>query len=619
MALEVLTRGRSDILGSTGRRLDVVATRRWTLGEIWLAGLLMVAAQLAFRAWMVYPAWFFLDDYVYLHDAPAGGPTWAWVLSDYNGHLMPAARLLISLVAGAGPISWATAATTSLVLQGIASVACLWSLLRLFGPRPGVLLPHALFLTTVITVPGFVWWAAAINLVAVQATLFVAVAAWVEHLRSRRRRWLLLTVVAVLVGMAFDVRGVLTLPVLAVVALVYFASGGLLARVRLLARRHLLAWTALVLVGGAYTAYYLTAVEQVTEVTSGASVLQVSATMLGVALPSAMLGGPWQWYTPAPPTGVADPPLLLLGLSWLVLLLLGGWLAARRRGTLRAWLPALGYVLALAYLVASTRGTIGGIAGREYRFLTESACLLVIGLGLALFTLPGATGSSAPRSRPVAPPAPRWMSITLVVVVLVGGVASSTTYARTWHGENASKPYVQELAAGLAASGSLEIADQRTPEDVLSSLVYPRNRTSTIAAPLSDLVDFPRTSDDLTVVDEDGALQVAVMDATTRSLPGPTPGCGWRLPAPGDYRIALAEEADDELSWLRLGYLTGPESAVTVTAGSTVVQTELTEGVGGFFMQHAGGFEEVGVQVTGRSDVCVDTIEVGDPVPGGPR
>lgn len=618
MALPVLTRGRPLHL-ATARSRAPDAVRTWTAGQVWTAGLLLVAAQLAFRAWVVFPAWFFLDDYVYLEDARAEGLSWEWLLTPYNGHFMPAARALISLVAAPGPVSWSTAATVSLVLQAAASLACLWCLTRLVGTRPGVLVPLALYLTSVITLPGFVWWAAAINLVGVQATMFVAIAAWVEHLRGGGRRWLALTVLAVLAGMAFDVRGVLVLPTLAILGAAYFARGGPLRRVVGLVRRHAVGLGALVVVGGAYSVYYLATVEQITDRPEPSFVAAVAGTMLGVTLPTALLGGPWQWYVPAPPTGFADPPQVLVVLSWLVMLGSVVWLALRRTRTLRAWLPALVHVLALAFLVASTRGSIGGAVAREYRFLTEAAVVLTIGLALAVFTLPGAVESSAPRTLPSVRRPPRALVATVLLAVVIGSLFSSVRYARLWHEQNASAPYVQQLRAGLAAAGSVDLADQRTPEDVLSTLVFPRNRTSTLAAPLSDLVAFPRESHDLTVVDDAGALRVATIEATTQSPPGPDAACGWRLPAPGTYSVPMAEQVAPEPGWLRIGYLTGAGSEVTITAGGTLVRPTLREGVGSFFMQHAGGFDLVVVEVRGDSDVCIDQVQVGRPVAGGPR
>ncbi|NGZ99941.1 hypothetical protein G5V59_05965 [Nocardioides sp. W3-2-3] len=51
----------------------------------------------------------------------------------------------------------------SLLMASVAALACLWFLLTLFGWRRRTLAVLALYLTTAMTVPAFVWWAAALN------------------------------------------------------------------------------------------------------------------------------------------------------------------------------------------------------------------------------------------------------------------------------------------------------------------------------------------------------------------------------------------------------------------------------------------------------------------------
>lgn len=597
--------------------LDRVASRTWRPAEVWLAAALLVVASLALRAWVVVPAFFFLDDYVYLADARSGPSGLAWLLAPYNGHLMPAARALIWWVDGQGPADWGAAATTSLALQAAASVAFAWMLVRFFGARPAVLLPLALFLTTAITVPALVWWAAAINLAGVQAALFCALGCWVEVMRGGRLRWLLGTLAAVALGLAFDVRGVLALPVLAAVSVAYFTTGGPRQRLRTLLRDHLVPLLTLAGVGGAYTAYYLVAVEGVTTWPQPGDAAVLLAVALGATLPLGAVGGPWRWTPGAPPTALADTAVVPVLIAWLVLGVGVVWLARRRTRTLRGWAVAVAYAAVLVLLVAGTRSAAGTAAAREYRFLVESGGLLALALALALLPVPGAPGSSAPRAHPAVAAPRRTTALLAVAAVAVGGVVSTVGYARSWHDDNASAPYVDRLAADLEALGPVDVAETRVPRRVLDPLVFPRNNTRTLLEALDSPAGLTTASTELHVVADDGSVRRAAVAPTTVSSPGPVPGCGWQVRPGAPVRVPLEQPVADGPTWMRVAFLAGEGVQVQVDAGGTVVREPLRPGLGSLFMLHGGGFDGVEVSVAdGSADLCVDRVEVGGLVAG---
>ena len=456
------------------------------------AGAVLVVLQLLFRAWVLYPSWFFLDDYNLLHDARQG-PGVAQLFTPYNGHLMPAGRLAVWLVAQSGSLNWGAAATLTLLMQALASVAALWMLITLFGRQPAVLAPLVIYLTSAVTVPALVWWAAALNLVPVQAAFFVAVGCGVRHLRGEGRLWLAATMAAVAGGLLFDVKGVLVLPVLAAVAVAYFARGGLWARFRslVLDQRAAVVTVALVLVG--YSAYYLAAVPQIATNTDPSTVPDVMDAMLGTAFPAGILGGPWRWSLIAPPTAYADPPSVLVHLAWVVLALVVLHSALRRRRALRAWALLAGYLLASAH---SARGQPGPdvrrrdrtgvpLPDRRGRRRRRSA------LGLAYLPMMGAVESSAPREPPLlAVKVPAAVVVMLLLVVAASGVASSSAYAGYWHHDNASDAYLHHLRDDLRAEGRADLAETVVPDSVFSQLAAPSNTTRRLAPLVSDRVRF---------------------------------------------------------------------------------------------------------------------------------
>src|SRR3954447_23630837 len=243
-------------------RVDAPAGTSESARMVLGAGVVLILCQLAFRAWAMYRSWFFLDDYNLLHDATRRPLSLNYLLTPYNGHLMPGGRMLVWLVADSGPLNWALAATLTLTLQATASLAALWMLATLFGARWPTLALLAVYLTSVLTLPATIWWAAALILVPLQVAFFFAVGAWVRYLRGRRTVWLIGTVGTVAFGLLFDVKSLLIVPVLAFFALAYFARGSVRDRIVTVAWRD---WPALLLATlllGGYAAYYLTQVEQ---------------------------------------------------------------------------------------------------------------------------------------------------------------------------------------------------------------------------------------------------------------------------------------------------------------------------------------------------------------------
>ena len=138
-----------------------------------------------------------------------------------------------------------------------------------------------------------------------QLAFFLAVGAWVRYLRSDRVLWLMVTCGAVAIGLLFDVKPLLIVPVLAFLAVGYFAPGPWWGPRP--PRRH---WLA-VAVGGPlvllYLGYYVLHVSQPFAAASPGLFGQLADTMLGTAFASAVAGGPWSWSALAPPNAFARP------------------------------------------------------------------------------------------------------------------------------------------------------------------------------------------------------------------------------------------------------------------------------------------------------------------------
>lgn len=573
--------------------------------------LAMVAAHVAFRAWVVLGAWFYVDDYRLVDEAGTASLA-DRLLAPYDAQLMPWGRLLAWVGAQPESLSWPLLALTSLLTATVAALACLWCLVTLFGWRRRTLAVLALYLTTAMTVPAYVWWAAALNQVPLQAVFLVAVAAWVRYLRGEGRRWLAVVALALAFGLCCYVKALLVFPTLAFVAVGYFATGGPVRRVVTIVRRHWPVVVAAVAAGAGYLAYYLANVPQISDSGPPEAAGDLAREMVGSTFASGLLGGPWRWDEQIAPVAQADPPQAVVALCWVVLASVVGYLALRRERTLRAWLFLAAYVGADYLLLLTTRAqAVGAISGTEYRYLTDAACAVVLALGLATMELRGAEEASRERDEPVL--TRRIGTVPTVVALLVvgaGGVWSTASYARVWHDRNPGKDFFTTALAGLDGEDRVDLANQVLPQRVTGALdpVYGSSR-GTLPL-LSRAARFPDVSDDLHVLAADGSVVPATIDQATTTTPGPVAGCGWSLPR--EHTLPLEARAFERDWWLRVDYLASADSGLSVTAGGTTRVASLRRGLHQVYVTVDGTFDEIEVGGTDEGvTVCIDRIVVG--------
>lgn len=580
------------------------------------AGVLLVA-QLAFRTWAAWSSWYFLDDLIILRQL-AEGDEWDYILEPVNGHFAPVAKLVYWGIGSIDPLAWWPAAVVLVVGQALASAACLWMLVSLFGARRGILPPFALYLFLSLSIPSYMWFGAALQQLPLQVALCVAVGAWVRHARGDGLRWLGLCLTSLVVGLLFWEKTLVVLPLLLYLSYAYFTSGGPVSRLRGL-RPQGLGLVAVLGIGVAYVAYYVATVPSQFAAVTPELAGDLAETMLASTLASGLVGGPWQWQVPAPPNAFADPPSWAVHCAWVVVVAVVAYAWLRRIRTGRALLLFLGYVSGTFLLVLTGRASaLGATLGTDSRYLSDIPLVAALCLGLAFVDLPGAPGSSALRVEPRIHAAPRSVGAALLVVVLVGSLVSSLGYVRPWHEDNAARPFFDRFRTEIEARGRTDMVDRVVPEDVMSQLAAPANNFEFLAPLVTDAVHFPEVSSDLAIVGDDGSLRQVAIERGVDSLPGPVPGCGWRVIERG-RRIPLAGDAFDYVWWARIGYLSSQDSSVTVSAGSTSVQTRVRAGLNNLYVLLEGGFGHVTIDgLDPGTTLCVDTIEVGQPEPGGP-
>lgn len=581
-----------------------------------VVGVGMVVVQVLFRTWMLAPGWFYTDDYVLLSEALRYDLGLEYLFLPENGHLMPATRLIYWILAQSGWLNWPLAVAIAVVLQMLASLCAIWMLVTLFGRRWWILAPLAIYLTTAITAQASLWWVSVLNQTPVQIALFLAVGCWVHYLCTGSYRWLVGTVGALIFSFLFFQKGLLILIVLVYLMLAYFATGGLVSRVRDSVRRH---WQAAVVVGGvsgAYLAYNLSATAGSGQAASGDWWDTFSALALR-AFPAGIVGGPNGW-SQRPGGAWADPSALQLVLSWTLILAVVATSIVLRRRAGRAWLLLVIYYLALATTISVTRsGVFGFDIALAYRLQTEGAAVAILALALAFLPLLGAKESSQSRAELPASTGGRLQAVASVAlaVVCINGVGNWAWFARDWHAANDSKPYVSALHDDVVRIGKVDLDDQVVPASVLSRLAAPNNTLSEVApAILGPDASFPHTTARLVRVSPEGQMYQAVLAPAARSQGRPKGVCGWRL-EPGSWtRISMRAATDPAVWWVRLGYLGAGSGEAKVRIGGDVVTVQLKDGLQSVFIRTQEAVSAVYIgELTSDVAICLDTIEVGTP------
>jgi hypothetical protein len=590
-----------------------------TRGERYvLIALAMIVAQLLLRGWAASGSWFYSDDFIFLGATAHGDTDTAWLFHPHNVHLMPLGLFLATLVGHAGAFTWWLAATQIIVMQALASLACWWMLRRLFGDRPGVLVALTFFLFSPLSFPTVVWWSAALNQLPHQIALFGAVAAHVGYLRTRHPSQAVLAGLFLLIGLASYAKAALIPFVLVVLAVLYFSSGRPVERLRTALTRYWHAWAiyGVLLVG--YLVLYFVKVPS-TERPSVGGTLDTLDLTITQAFGPATLGGPWHWQSLGLLGGVGprlfvDTPLLLVAVAWVVIAAFWTHQALVRR---RAWWPLLllvPYLLLGALLIAAGRAEAFGAtsAGLELRYLADMGGVVALCLALATMPLKGAWQSAEPRTTPLITVAPSRRLLQVgAAVFLIGSLASSIAYARPWHDDDKmpQRAYVETVRSQLGST-PVTVAEAGVPEETMSPVTFPYNLVSRFLAPLGDRIRVTEAGNDLRILDEEGNLADATIDAEKpRSAPGPVEGCGYA--AKGATTTIPIEPVIPFDFWMSVNYLAEADGTIVLRAGENTIEAPVEEGLHVLFVRTKGGYDEVSIEPPAGSGLCVDAISVG--------
>jgi hypothetical protein len=548
----------------------------------------LIGLQLLIRAVLAFGGYFYWDDLILTGRASTQALLSAsYLFDDHDGHVMPGAFFVAGVITKLAPLNWIGPAVSLLVLQLLASLALLRALYVILGWRPVLLIPLTFALFTPLAVPGFAWWAAALNSLPMLAAMAWVCADAILLARTGNQRYVVTGVLVYFGGLLFFEKS-------AVIPFVAFAITALLCHVtgqpsalRTVWRRGIRLWTASLALTATWVALYLIVVDQQrwsSDLPMTWDLLQRSVTH-GI-LPG-LIGGPWWWERWAPASPWATPPLVVMVLGWLTLAALLAVSLLRKGRIGMVWLVALGYAVACQvpiYLMRSSRFTALELA-QTLRYLPD---LVVV---LALCT---AVAFCAPNRETA-----RWLDRSFARTTVVAGVAllfvasslySTATFLRIWR-DNPAQPYLRTAQSGLAstrASSDAPMLDQEVDPLILQRVAWPENLASHMFAGLTDRPEFATATTQLRMLDVSGRVVDAKVTWVRTIIDGPAPGCGYfvQTDAPAQMQLdgpLLPAEWTAEVNYLANseGSLTmslteGPDTKVPVHPGLNRVYVRLS-------------------------------------------
>ena len=544
-------------------------------------------AQLVIRAVLAFGGYFYWDDLILIGKAGTHGLlSPSYLFDDHDGHVMPAAFLVAGAIIRLAPLDWTGPAISLVVLQVLASLALLRALYVILGWRRVLLIPLTFALFTPLAVPGFAWWAAALNSLPMLAALAWVCADAILLVRTGNQRYAATGLLVYFAGLLFfEKAAVIPFVAFAVAALLSHAHGDR-AALRTVWRAGIRLWIASLAVTVGWTALYLAVVNQrrwSSDLTMTRDLLSRSITH---GIVPGLAGGPWRWARWAPASPWATPGPLVMALGWLVLIGVLVLSLIRKQRIGLVWLTAAGYTVACQvpiYLLRSSRFTALELA-QTLRYLPDLVVVLALLAAVAL-SAPNRTGArwlDASLKRTV-------LATVMAVLFLASSLYSTATFLSSWR-DNPARPYLQNAQAGLAAAhanSNAPLLDQEVDPLVLQRVAYPENLASHMFALLRDRPEFDTATTQLRMLDSSGRLIDARVTWVRTIAPGPTPQCGYFTqpdqPArlildgpllPADWTVELNYLANTDGS-MTLSLTQGPDIKVPVHPGLNRVYARL--------------------------------------------
>ncbi|WP_374102227.1 hypothetical protein [Micromonospora sp. U21] len=599
---------------------------RWLRADrVRAVAMALIVVSVAWRAGLATRGWFSQDEFVIAAQVLDTRLDADYLLRTFNNHLMPGGLLVAwAMVRAAGFVSWPW---VLLLAVGQAAVGiALYRLLRdLLRPGWGLLIPLCLYVFSPLTLEVSSLWLVGLLVLPVQLALVLAVAAHVRYVRTGRLRHLVVVALWVVFGLLFDTKALLIVPLLFLLSVFLFTSGGAWRSLVTAIRRHWPAWLVLGVLSGAYLAFYLTRpARELDEPTSVGQVLSFLGDLVGDTVVPGLLGGPWRWTYAGDGPPLVYPYDVAKWLSWAVLVALVVVTVRLRPSAGRAWLLLVCYLGLVATLFAVTRlgGPLGPLVGIIPRYVADVMLVAAICVGVALLGTRDANEDDvATWPVPTVLREPGAFAVGLVsMIVLLATIGVGTLWSTARFGDNWStkhgREYLATAQAELAAAppGTVFL-DATVPDRVVAGYFWPDNLQSHFFRPADRRPTFVTEAEKPSMFDENGRIRPVAVQGR-KILPGPVPDCGHLAESGRPARIPLDGYLEEWPYVLHFGYLSSGDSTAVVRLGNAAREITLRRGLNEVFFLLEGAGSAVEVTIQGPAvGVCTNLLTVGRAVP----
>jgi hypothetical protein len=579
-----------------------------------VAAVVLIVVQLGIRAALAFGGYFYWDDLILVGKAGTQGLlSPSYLFDDHDGHVMPAAFLVAGVITRLAPLQWTGPAISLVVLQLLASLALLRALYVILGRRWVLLIPLTFALFTPLAVPGFAWWAAALNSLPMLAALAWVCADALLLVRTGNQRYAVTGVLVYFSGLLFFEKA-------AVIPFVAFAVAALLCHVQGDRRAALTVWRAGIrlwvvslLVTAGWIAVYLAVVNQRRWSFDLVMTWDLLSRSITHGIVPGLAGGPWHWDRWAPASPWATPPPLVMALGWLVLIGVLTVSLIRKQRIGLVWVTAAGYAAACQvpiYLMRSSKLTALELA-QTLRYLPDLVVVLALLAAVALCAPNRSLGA-------------RWLDNSLQRTVATTGLAglfmasslySTAAFLISWR-DNPAQPYLQHARASLAAAhanSTAPLLDQEVDPLVLQRVAYPENLASHMFALLRDRPEFDSATTQLRMFDSSGRLIAARVTWVRTIAPGPMPQCGYFIQPDKPARLILDGPLLPADWTVEFNYLANSDGSMTVSLSEgPEVKVPVRPGLNRVFARLPGAGDAITIRAnTTALSLCIASGPVG--------
>ncbi|HXP21173.1 MAG TPA: hypothetical protein VN840_16135 [Streptosporangiaceae bacterium] len=602
--------------------------------SVLLGGILLIVAQLAWKAQFLSHLYFRQDDFHVLDMAAQSSFNWSYLTFVGAGHLIIGARVIAWVISRISLYNWALASGVSLAFVAGASVAALRLMRTLFGERPAILIPLAVYLLSPLTLADLGWWSSAMESAPLQLATFMVVTSHVWYVRTGRTRHLAAAVCWLAFGLLFFEKAlVLPLLLFAITAAFLMDRRALLDASFRTLTRFWKAWLAYGLLLVAYVIVLLVALHtSAAQPQTPGSVTSVLTFAFGLVketfLPGA-IGGPWQWFPVAGGSyAFSAPPAALIWLSAVVAAAVIGASLAFRRTAARAWVILAGWVILadmLPVIVGRLNAFSPAVLGLETRYLADAVPVLAICVGLAFWPLAGekrpVPGYVRRAGQSSIGQHSRTAAAALVGVFVFSAIWSAQAYENVTTGSVAAT-YIENATLALAqAPRGTPVLNRPLPDVIVEGLFGQYALASTVVgdAVHGKLAGHPRwilrpqgTIDGLTMFSKDGRLHLAEVYGTS-SLPKP-PGAACWPERHGQIAVQFWRSSPAFTGILRVGYiwLSPTPGWLDVQYGNLVQALPVLPGLHAGYLSVTGSVSSVLLHPLNGGKVCVGDVEAGN-------